>query len=72
MQCLGHLTNIDLSRIACVGCQELINDLLIGAAIEKAQTAHFFEKFDMMASYANYNVQVQMSLPINSIKWGKV
>eukprot|EP00957_Ditylum_brightwellii_P142567 10861815-Ditylum_brightwellii.AAC.1 len=37
VQCLGHLTNINLLRIDPAGCQELVNDLTIGAATEKSQ-----------------------------------
>eukprot|EP00957_Ditylum_brightwellii_P047976 3643856-Ditylum_brightwellii.AAC.1 len=59
VQCLGHLTSINPLRIDHVGCQELINDLLIGVAMAKAQNdANLFEKFNTTASYANYDMQV--------------
>eukprot|EP00957_Ditylum_brightwellii_P170631 12988433-Ditylum_brightwellii.AAC.1 len=69
VQCLGHLTNINPLRIDRRGCHELINDLLIGAATEKAQNdAKLFKKINMTASHAKFNVQVQMTLPKNAIK----
>eukprot|EP00957_Ditylum_brightwellii_P156208 11889810-Ditylum_brightwellii.AAC.1 len=72
VQCLGHLTNINPMRIDHVGCKELINDPLIGAATEKTQNdAKCFKKFNMTVSDTKYVVQVQMSLPANSIKGGK-
>eukprot|EP00957_Ditylum_brightwellii_P075842 5764198-Ditylum_brightwellii.AAC.1 len=73
VQCLGHLTNINATRIDHAGCQDLTNNLLTGAVTEKSQNnATFFKKFNTTVSHAKYDVQVQMSLPANSIKGKKV
>eukprot|EP00957_Ditylum_brightwellii_P199212 15186349-Ditylum_brightwellii.AAC.1 len=59
VQCLGHLMR----------CQELINDLLIGVATEKAQSDDFSpQKLNTTVSHAKYDVQVRILLPANSAK----
>eukprot|EP00957_Ditylum_brightwellii_P191696 14593680-Ditylum_brightwellii.AAC.1 len=73
VECLGHLTNINLFRMNHAGYQELINVLLIGAAMEKVQSNEkLFEKFNTTVMHMKYDVQVRIFLPANSVRGGKV
>eukprot|EP00957_Ditylum_brightwellii_P044011 3340313-Ditylum_brightwellii.AAC.1 len=51
VQCLGHLINVNSFRIDCAGFQELISDILIGAATEKVQSNENFLMNSMQQHY---------------------
>ena len=60
VQCLGCLTKINLFCIDCIGCQELVNKLMVGAAKEKVQQDINYEKYNTTTKLAKFDVQVRM------------